>query len=129
MRLAVRLSRAFQEPIADLWPRLTEAEARLQEWFDAGEPGVETRLDYWLSRFFAGYLTVHGKRGSSPVRPQQIQPNWTWGTAVKSEAEEIASAEAATTSLRAFFKRAAKRPKEAPREIRHTPRVRPKKGK
>lgn len=115
MRLAVRLSRTFHEPIQDLWPRLAEVEARLQATYDAGEPDVEHRLDYWLGSVLAAYLNRHRKSGSNAVKLKDVTPRWGWDA--KSEADEQQRMKTAGAAMFAWLKGMSKRP-EKPKGIR-----------
>ena len=103
----MRLSRAFGEPVQDLWPRLAEVESRLQATYDTGEPDVESRLDYWLGSVLSAYLNRHRKKGATALKLKDVTPRWGWES--KSDADEQQRARNAGVAMFAWLKAMSKR--------------------
>lgn len=88
--------------MADLWPRLSELEIRVQAAFDAGTASPEHRADYWLSSLLASYLNAHRKTGTAAIAAKDLRPEWDWGSKEAAEVDEAASMKAAADRLLAW---------------------------
>ncbi len=112
MRLAIGRAKRTGRSVAESLQGLGEAEARLLLAHDAGEPDVDVRLDHWLSRLLAAFLSVHRAKGSPPVTAQEIHPGWGWER--RSEKYQR-DAEAAATGVLLAWAQAGSRRNRVPR--------------
>lgn len=79
----------------------------MQATYDAGEPGVEHRIDYWMASQLTAYLNAHRKKGASAVKLKDVTPQWGWEN--KGTADEQQRARNAGVAMFAWLKGLSKR--------------------